>query len=571
MVILGLNYYFHDSSACLVKDGKLIAAIEEERLNRQKHTREFPVLSSKRCLKIAGLDYTDVDHIAVSIKPNHNWGKKLFFLLFHLAGMFKSGNLMRFVAYHLGHTYLMQRNFWAWYREHWGSKKSGPKVHFIEHHLTHVAGSFFVSPYKEAALLGIDGAGEWATTWVGHGQDNKITKISENFFPHSLGSFYETVTQFCGFKPNYDEGKTMGLAPMGNPDTYKKQVEKIISVDKEGRFKLDLSYFNFQYLANQRYSNKFVQVFGQPRKPDEPFQDRHHDIAAAFQKVLENKVLEICDILYSKTKADYLVIAGGVSLNSVMNGRIVRESAFKDVYVMPAAGDNGTALGAAYYLYNGILKKPRTFEHNNPYLGTEYTNDEILKVLDGSKLPYTYEEDICDKASDLLEKGKIIGWFQGPMEVGPRALGSRSILANPAFPDMKDKINAEVKFREAYRPFAPSAIIEAKAEFFDLEEGVEAPFMLKVCGVLEEKQSVIPAVTHVDGSARLQTVNDKLHPRYYQVITSLGKKTGVPVVLNTSFNIQGEPVVESPKDAIRCFYSTGLDALVIGNYIIEKK
>lgn len=568
MVILGLNYYFHDSSACIVRDGKLIAAIEEERLNRQKHTREFPRLSADRCLKMAGLSYSDVDYIAVSIKPKHNWGKKVLFLLSHLVSMIRAGNLMRFVAYHLGHTYLMQRNFWSWYGAHWKSRRNGPKVHFIEHHLTHVAGSFFVSPYEEAALLGIDGAGEWATTWLGHGKGLQIAKISENFFPHSLGSFYEAVTQFCGFKPNYDEGKTMGLAPMGDPEIYKEQVEKIIKVDKEGHFAIDLSYFNYQYLASQRYSDKFVKIFGAPRVPGEPFEERHKNLAAAFQRILEDKVLEICEIIHEKTRADYLVIAGGVSLNSVMNGRIVRESPFKDVYVMPAAGDNGTALGAAYYLYNGILKKPRTYVHNDPYLGTEYSNEDIKKILDGAKLSYEYKEDICDYASGLLERGKIIGWFQGAMEVGPRALGSRSILANPAFPDMKDKINAEVKFREAYRPFAPSAIIEAKDEFFDLE--VEAPFMLKVCNVHKDKQNVIPAVTHVDGSARLQTVNKELHPRYYGVIRSLGNKTGVPVVLNTSFNIQGEPVVESPKDAIRCYFSTGLDALVIGNYVLIK-
>jgi carbamoyltransferase len=264
-----------------------------------------------------------------------------------------------------------------------------------------------------------------------------------------------------------------------------------------------------------------------------------------------------------------LVISGGVSLNSVMNGRIVRESKFKDVYVMPAAGDNGTAIGAAYYLYNGILKNPRNFVHLNPYVGTSYSNDEIEKILRGCKLNFTEHDDICEVAANLLESGKIIGWFQGPMEIGPRALGSRSILANPAFPDMKAKINSEIKFREAYRPFAPSAIVEAKDMFFDLD--VEAPFMLKVCNVLKDKQSVIPSVTHVDGSARLQTVRRELHPRYYDVIKKLGEKTGVPVVLNTSFNIQGEPVVESPKDAIRCFYSTGLDALVIGNFVLRKK
>jgi carbamoyltransferase len=318
----------------------------------------------------------------------------------------------------------------------------------------------------------------------------------------------------------------------------------------------------------KRCSDKFFRIFGQPREKNGPFKKHHMDVAAAFQRVLENKVLEICEILYQKTKAEYLVVSGGVSLNSVMNGRIVRESSFKDIYVMPAAGDNGTAIGAAYYLYNGLFKQPRNFVHLNPYVGTSYSNEVIEKVLKGAKLKYEKYEDICDVAAKLLAEGKIIGWFQGAMEIGPRALGSRSILANPAFPDMKDKINAEVKFREAYRPFAPSAIVEAKDEFFDLE--VEAPFMLKVCNVLKDKQSVIPAVTHVDGSARLQTVTQDSHPRYYELIKKLGDRTGVPVVLNTSFNIQGEPVVESPQDALRCFFSTGLDYLVIGNFVIGK-
>ena len=360
----------------------------------------------------------------------------------------------------------------------------------------------------------------------------------------------------------------MGLAPMGDPSVFLEEVEKIVTVTSEGQLSFDLSYFNYQNMSWKRCSEKFHEIFGEPRKHGEDFKKHHMDVAAAFQRVLENKVLEICDILHSKTNADYLVISGGVSLNSVMNGRIVRESSFKDVYVMPAAGDNGTAIGAAYYLYNGIFKKARNFVHTNPYVGTSYTNEEIEKILKGAKLQYETHENICDVAANLLEEGKIIGWFQGAMEIGPRALGSRSILANPAFPDMKDKINAEVKFREAYRPFAPSAIVEATKEFFDLE--VEAPFMLKVCNVLKEKQSVIPAVTHVDGSARLQTVGKDLHPRYYELIKKLGERTGVPIVLNTSFNIQGEPVVESPQDALRCFFSTGLDYLVIGDFLVGK-
>ncbi|WP_298555591.1 carbamoyltransferase C-terminal domain-containing protein [uncultured Algibacter sp.] len=563
MVILGLNYYFHDSTACIIKDGVLLAAIEEERLNRDKHTRKFPMLAIDRCLKIAKLEYDDIDHIAVSIKPNHDVFKKIWY------GIKVIKSLKAYFNKIVVTNYSKQKDFWNWFKYHFKSRLNGPKIHFIEHHYSHVVGSFFVSPYEEAALLSIDGHGEWATTWLGVGKKNNFKCLSQSYFPNSLGAFYEVATQFCGFRTSYDEGKTMGLAPMGDPNVFLKEVDKMITVDKDGRLSFDLSYFNYQNMGWERCSEKFYKIFGEPRKHGEDFKERHMNVAAAFQRVLENKVLEICDILYKKTKAQYLVISGGVSLNSVMNGRIVRESPFDDVYVMPAAGDNGTAIGAAYYLYNGVFNKKRNFVHNNPYVGTSYSNEDIEKDLKGAKLKYDYFEDVCDEAASLLEKGNIIGWFQGAMEIGPRALGNRSILANPAFPQMKDKINSEVKFREAYRPFAPSAIVEAKDDFFDLE--VEAPFMLKVCNVLHDKQSVIPAVTHVDGSARLQTVNKETNERYYNLIKSLGDKTGVPVVLNTSFNIQGEPVVESPKDAIRCFFSTGLDYLVMGDFILSKQ
>ncbi|WP_142786009.1 carbamoyltransferase family protein [Changchengzhania lutea] len=563
MIILGLNYYFHDSTACIVKDGELIAAIEEERLNRDKHTRCFPVLSIDRCLKIANLSYSDIDHIAVSIKPSHNLGKKVVYGLSNLK------TLKPFINHELVHSYNKHKSFWNWFGKYWSRRSKGPQVHFIEHHLTHAAGSFFVSPYKEAALLGVDGSGEWATTWLGYGKANIVECLGQSYFPHSLGSFYEAVTQFCGFRTSYDEGKTMGLAPMGDASVFLEEVDKIISVNENGQLLFDLTYFNYQNMSWRRCSEKFYKIFGQPQKNGEDFKKHHMDVAAAFQRVLENKVLEICDILYKKTKSDYLVISGGVSLNSVMNGRIVRESKFKDVYIMPAAGDSGTAIGAAYFLYNGIFKKPRNFIHINPYVGTSYSNGDIEKVLIGAKLSYEYYPDVCEVGAKLLEKGKIIGWFQGAMEIGPRALGNRSILANPAFPQMKNKINSEVKFREAYRPFAPSALIESKNDFFDLE--VEAPFMLKVCNVLNEKQKVIPAVTHVDGSARLQTVSKSSNFKYYSLIEKLGNKTGVPVVLNTSFNIQGEPIVESPQDAIRCFFSTGLDYLIIGDFLISKQ
>ncbi|TRZ42526.1 carbamoyltransferase [Robertkochia solimangrovi] len=562
MVILGLNYYFHDSTACIVVDGKLIAAMEEERLNRDKHTDMFPEKAIEKCLELAGLGFEDIDHIAVSIKPSTHMFKKITYV------MKNPKTFVPFVGHHIVNAYAKQRRFRLWYQRKW-KKYTGPKVHFFEHHLTHVAGTFYVSPYKEAALLGIDGSGEWGTTWLGHGIGNDIKKFGESFFPNSLGSFYETITQFCGFKPNYDEGKTMGLAPMGDPDVFLDEVRKMVRINKSGEVWIDQTYFNYKYLIKERYSAKFIEKFGEPRAPGAPFRENHINLAASFQKVLEESVLKICDILHERTKCDYLVIAGGVSLNSVMNGRIVRESKFKDVYVMPAAGDNGTAIGAAFYLYNGLLKQERICIHDNPYLSTYYTNDQIGKAIAGAKLQADYYEDITEKAADLLAEGKIIGWFQGPMEIGPRALGSRSILANPAYPDMKDKINAEVKFREAYRPFAPSALLESYKEFFDLE--VESPFMLKVCNVRKEKQEVIPAVTHVDGSARLQTVRKEQHPIYHELIRKLGNKTGVPVVLNTSFNIQGEPVVESPQDALRCFFSTGLDYLVIGNYVLSKE
>ncbi len=562
MIILGLNYFFHDSSACIVIDGKLIVALEEERFTRNKHTREFPSNAIDQCLKIAGISYKDVDHLAVSIKPTHMWQKKLQYAVKNIT---KSAP---FIKHELVGGYFKQRNFWRWYKEKFGDKSSGPKVEFVEHHLAHAAGTFLVSPYDNAAMLGLDGAGEWACGWVGYGDGIDITCFGETYFPHSLGSFYEAVTEFCGFKPNYDEGKTMGLAPMGDASVFYDKVAKILSVDDNGRIQVDLSYFNYQFWGYQRCSNKFYQTFGQPRAEKGEFEKHHMDVAAAFQKVLEDTALNIARMLKKRTNAKYLVIAGGVSLNSVMNGRLLREAGYEDVYVMPAAGDNGTSIGAAFYLYNYVLKNPRVFVHDNPYVGNSYSNDEIEKILKQCKLNYTYYEDIAEKSADLLQSGKILGWFQGRMEIGPRALGARSILANPAIHDMKDRINAEVKYREAYRPFAPSATVESAEEFFDIN--VEVPFMLKVCDVRPEKRNIIPAITHVDGSARLQTVRKETHALYHSVISRLGDKTGVPVVLNTSFNIQGEPVVESPKDAIRCFFSTGLDVLVIGNFVVHK-
>ncbi len=561
MIILGINYFFHDSSACIVKDGELIVALEEERFTRSKHTTSFPTNAVDRCLAYSGLSVSDIDHVAVSIKPSKHWFKKLVY------GLSLGRKMGPFVKHEFVGTLFKQITLNRWYKSFKASGGRAP-IHFVEHHMSHIVGSYFLSPYKKAALLSLDGSGEWSTSFIGEADDYKIKKFAETMFPNSLGSFYEAATEFCGFRPNYDEGKTMGLAPFGNPDRFYDVVSRMVEVTEDAEVKVDLSYFTYQNWGKRRCSNKFYEVFGKPRGKNDEFNDNHHDVAAAFQKVLEDKVLELCRYLEKRTDAEYLVIAGGVSLNSVMNGRILRETRFKDLYVMPAAGDNGTSIGAAYYVHHIILGNKERFLHNNPYVGNHYEKEQIRKILHECKLPYQESDDICQDTAEILREGHIIGWFQGRMEIGPRALGSRSILADPTLAGMKDKINAEVKHREAYRPFAPSAPVEVKDEFFEIE--VEAPFMLKVCYVREDKQDVIPAVTHVDGSARLQTVRKEIHPRYHELLTKFGELSGVSVLLNTSFNIMGEPIVESPLHAIRCFFSTGLDVLVIDDFIIRK-
>lgn len=564
MNILGINHFFHDSSACVLVDGKLVAALEEERFNRDKHTRAFPTLAIEQCLKIAGLTPQDIDHIAVSIQPTHRWSTKALYALK------QPHKAAPFIKHELVQGYFKHQRFKQWLSDTYGSQQ--PTVHQLQHPVTHAAGSYYASPYTDAAILSLDGSGEWECAWMGHGKDDKVTCFSTSDFPNSLGSVYEAVTEFCGFKPNYDEGKTMGLAPLGDASKHIDDARKVVHISSQGTIDVDLSYFSYQYWGYRRCSDKFHRVFGEPRPFNGDFKDHHQDVAAAFQQVLEECALTLAKQLKERTQAPHLVIAGGVALNSVMNGRLLREAGFDDVYIMPAAGDNGTSIGAAFTVYHQTLGHPRVNlpenAHMNPYVGNEYSDEDIEADLKRFKLSYTRSDDITKDTAELLENGNIIGWFQGRMEIGPRALGSRSILANPAYPDMKQKINSEVKFREAYRPFAPSATVEGASEFFDIE--VEAPFMLKVCQVKPDKQSILPAITHVDGSARLQTVRSEIHAEYHALIKELGERTGVPVVLNTSFNIQGEPVVESPRDAIRCFFSTGLDALCVGSFIIKK-
>ena len=374
MNILGINYYYHDTTASIVADGELIVAIEEERLTRDKHTWTFPYQSIQKAMETAQLEAKDIDHIAVSIKPTLNVGARLIY------GLRNITKAKSFFKHELLSGRNKQRAFWGWYNDAFPVNGKRPDVHFVPHHLSHAIGSFNVCPYDKAAILSIDGAGEWATSFLGCAEETEYETINQSYFPHSLGSFYEAITQFCGFKPNYDEGKTMGLAPLGDATIFYDEMSKLIHVGKDGGINIDLSYFRYQFWGHQRFSEKFVKIFGQPRTGEE-FEKHHLDVAAAGQKVLEDRILDLCKILHQKTQADYIVISGGVALNSVANGRVVRESPFKDVYVMPAAGDNGTGIGASYYVYNNILGNKRNFVHLNPYIGTEYSNENIEALI----------------------------------------------------------------------------------------------------------------------------------------------------------------------------------------------
>lgn len=561
-VILGIGGFTADASACLMVDGEILGAIEEERLSRKKHEGGWAKQSIKYLLNKFGVKESDITHISFSYDP---WLR-----------------LSRRIPYRL--TMLPQRPFLTPYvifneiravsefliRLKRLRESSGAKVHFLRHHLAHAASSFFISPYQESAFYTADQRGEWDTTLWGKGEDQTLRILGHTSYPHSLGIFYAGITQYLGFDRN-DEYKVMGLSAYGKP-RYLEQMRKVIFPVNAKEFRINTSYLVYHkdrgFLGGSFFTGKFMKIFGPPRKEGEPLTQHQTDIAASAQKVFEECVFHQLDYVYKKTKSENICIAGGCGLNGVMNGKIYTETPFKHVFLPPAAADNGLSLGGVLYVWHQILGNQRTKPLLRADLGPEYGDEEIQETLERYKLKYERYEDIVPPTIELLAEGRIVGWFQGRMEIGSRALGYRSILANPTLPDMKDKINQYVKFREEFRPFAPSVLEEIAPQYFEIHDPV--PFMTVVCKVKDRGIQELPATTHVDQTARVHTVNREQQPLFWRLIYEFGRKTGVPVLLNTSFNVMGEPIVEHPQQAIRCFYSTGMDALVLGSFILKK-
>lgn len=574
MYILGINAYHGGASACLIKDGQLIAAAEEERFARVKYWAGFPVQAINYVLKEAGIQPQEIDHIGISRNPNANLMKKALFA-------FQRRPSLRFITDRLNNT-LKVGDLKTVFCEQLGVQPATikAKFHNVEHHRAHMASAFFVSPFDEAAILSVDGMGDFVSTMWGTGKGNQIEVHGEINFPHSLGIFYTAVTQWLGFPRYGDEGKVMGLAPYGQP-IYMDKMRQVVRVQRDGTFKLNLEYFIHHAEGvtmswndgppklGRIFSDKFVKLFGEPRAPKGKVTEHHHHVAASLQAMLEEAELALLQKLQRETKHKVLCMAGGVALNSAFNGKILPNTAFEEIYIHPAAGDSGTSLGVCYYIYHQVLGHPRNYVMNHAYTGPQYSNSEIASQLERYGLLYDElsDEQLIKRATEIIARGDVLGWFQGRMEWGPRALGNRSILADPRRKDMKDILNARIKYREPFRPFAPSILQEAVGDYFD--QSYPDPFMLKVYHVLPDKQETIPAVTHVDGTGRLQTVHKESNPLYWQLIKAFGELTGVPIVLNTSFN-ENEPIVCTPKEAIECFLRTKMDALAIGNYLIEK-
>ncbi len=572
--IIGINAYHGDASAAIVVDGQLVAAVEEERFNRIKHWAGFPSESIQYCLDTAGIQIGEVDHVAFSFNPRANFGKRLAFVATHrpsaraivdrLKRQGKTLGLLDQLAQGLG----VQR----------GDIRA--KIHRIEHHQTHIAAGLLVSPHQEAAVLSVDGMGDFTSTMTAHGRGANWQELDRVYFPHSIGFLYSTITMLLGFPHYGDEYKVMGLAPYGEPEFV--DVMRRIIRPRGDTFELDLDYFTHHKqgvkmnwndgapVVEPFHSDKLVDELGPMRVGSEEPTPHHANIAKSLQLVTEEIILHLLNRLHARTNTSNLCLTGGVAMNSVANGKITSQTPFENVYVPAGAADNGTSFGAAYYVWNRVLAKPRSFVQDHAYWGCQCSDDECVQAIEAAGLSYVRlnESELLDQTTDRLIDGKVVGWFQGRMEFGARALGNRSLLADPRRTDMRDIINSRIKFREIFRPFSPSILEEEVGAWFELD--APAPFMEKVFPIRPQRRDQIPAVTHVDGSGRLQTVSQKTNSLYHALISRFAEKTGVPIILNTSLN-ENEPIVRTPAEAISCFRRTDMDALVLGSYMIDRR
>jgi carbamoyltransferase len=574
MYILGINAYHADSSAAIFKDGQLIAATEEERFTRVKHWAGFPALAVSFCLREANIKLNDVDYITIGRDPNAKLSKKVEYLLKNPSLIVKS--LARFANQQKITS--LENEFKK--IEDLDEKIIKSKIRYIEHHRSHLASAFFASPFEESAILSVDGSGDFTTTMIAVGKANKMEVLDSVNFPVSVGLFYTAFTQFLGFPYYGDEYKVMGLAPYGEPK-YVDKIKNILKFLPNGLFSWDSRFFvqptkagfkyenNIPYVGNL-FSNYFTKVFGSPRKKGESLTQYHKDLASSVQKVTEELLFHILVHLRTRTGQKNICIAGGVAQNSVVNGKVTSATGFEKVYIPSAGHDAGIAMGSALYFYNQLLEQPRVAPVYSAYTGIQFTNDEIENLLSEKGITYRKLDDeaLYDVITNKLIEPGVVGWFSGRAEFGPRALGARSILADPRNTKAKDLLNAKIKRRESFRPFAPSILKEYVGDFFTKEDSV--PFMEKVFPIKEEKQEQIPAVTHVDGTGRLQTVDKIISPRYYALIEKFRQKTGIPILLNTSFN-ENEPIVNTPQEALDCFLRTQMDMLVLENCVIERK
>lgn len=564
MNVLGIGGFSHDSSAALVCDGKIVAAAEEERFTRNKHQAGWPANAVDFCLKQAGLTATDIDHVGFYWRP---WGldplrsvlRRIAYLPRHPA--FSAGFLLNQLYDTAMFTFHLRR-----FRQLSGGRAT---VHYIRHHDTHAASTFFASPFDDAAVLTIDSRGEWATSVMYHGRGNRLEQIGRINLPHSIGVVYLCTTNFLGFRTG-DEYKIMGLAAYGEPK-YVDKFRQIVTLRPDGTYRIDKSYFKVQHSPG-RYmgyvSQKFLDLFGPERCEGDEITQEHKDIAASLQAILEETLFHLLTGLQKKTGSRNLCITGGVAQNSVMVGKILKHTPFENMFLQSASGDNGCSLGAAEWVHHQVLGLERGEAFPGAYLGPEFSEDEILPLLKVAKLDYEKPDNLVDRTADIIAEGRIVGWFQGRMEWGARALGNRSILADVTNPEMTNIVNRYVKHREDFRPFAPACTQEDADTYFDC--GGPSPYMLSVCPARDTAKQKMPAIVHVDGSARLQTVTREQNPLYYDLLRAIEKRNGVPCVLNTSFNIKGEPIVCSPMDAVKCWASTGIDALVMGPFLLQK-